>query len=451
MGGIVMLARPMEGGPDPFPDYAEHIFDGAIPYRDFPLEYPPLALFPIVMPRVIGGVDGYAAAFLLLSIGFALAVAFAVIRLADLGWSEAGSGTSQETVLVYTGLATAGILLVAWRFDLYAAMFGIFAVLAVAMRHSGWAGAALGLGTMAKIFPAFLIPVFFAYYAFRRDRVGAVNLVGGFLFAVVASLAEIMIVAGPRQALSWLSYQNRRGVEIEIVHGGLALLGDVLGGPKANIDFGFGSYEVTSALLEPLELPLLIMGVALVIGVVIAGVATFRDDVRLSGTVQPQTLITYIVATLLVVIVTNKVLSPQYLLWLLPFVPLLRLRYSAALLVAMVLTTIEYPLGFLQLRGLDPTMVWILNVRNLLLVGLLIWLILPGLELLRPRRARVRSDQSVAMLEMPPTSPAETPNINNPMARRLRWGAIRIISSAAKVTVAILARVRPGRPSWLAR
>jgi hypothetical protein len=446
LAAIVALARTVEGGPDPFPDYAARIVGGEIPYRDYPLEYPPLALFPLVMPRILGGADGYAAAFFTLAAAFALLTGFALLRLARLGWSRLGGGTPREALLMYTALALAGIVLVVWRFDLYAAMFAAFATLALAMRHSGWAGAALGLGTMAKIFPAFLMPVFFAYYAFRRDRVGLTYLVGGFAFSVAASLAEIILVAGPRQAFSWLSYQNRRGVEIESVHGGLALLGDVLGGPTANIGFGFGSYEVTSPLLQPLELPLLMLGVALVVGVVVGGLASFREDMRVHRTVRPQTLITYVVATLLLIIVTNKVLSPQYMMWILPFVPLLPFRYASLFMVAMVLTTIEYPLGFTGLRRLDPTMVWVLNVRNVLLIALLVWLIEPGLELLRPRRS-----QRVAMLEKPPSKPAETPNISSPIASRRRLGAMTVISNPAKATVAILATVRPGRPTSLAR
>ena len=50
---------------------------------------------------------------------------------------------------------------------------------------------------------------------------------------------------------------------------------------------------------------------------------------------------------------------------------------------------------------------------------------------------------------MPPTSPAATPNTSRPIARRLRCGAMRIISPAAKATVTTLAIVNPGSPADL--
>ena len=34
-------------------DYANHVKDGHVPYRDFALEYPPLALAPILAPFYI--------------------------------------------------------------------------------------------------------------------------------------------------------------------------------------------------------------------------------------------------------------------------------------------------------------------------------------------------------------------------------------------------------------
>ncbi|HUR16583.1 MAG TPA: glycosyltransferase family 87 protein [Candidatus Limnocylindrales bacterium] len=450
MAVVVIGINAPEGGLDPFPEYAERIVTGGIPYRDYPFEYPPLALFPLAMPRLLAGANDYIPAFAVLSFVFAVATTIAVGLVARRGWSGAGNGTTAETGLVFGGLALAALPLILFRFDIFAAMFAALALLAVAFRRPGWVGAALGFGALVKIFPAFLLPVVFLYYVFNRERTAAVHLVAGFVVSTAAVLAEVAIYAGPRQTLAWLTYQDRRGVEIESIHGSLAMLGDVLGGPASTITFGFGSYEVTSALLDPLGVPLLLLGVTLVVGVIAGALASFRHDVRRLGRVQVSTLVTYLTATVLLIIVTNKVLSPQYMVWLFPFAPLLRLRHSLTLLVAQLLTTIEYPLAFADLRALDPKLVWLVNLRNAILIGLLIWLIVPGLALLRPRRGQTQG-QSVAMLEMPPRSPAETPNMSNPMASRLRCGAIRVRSSAAKVTVATLARVRPGRPSSLAR
>ena len=80
---------------------------------------------------------------------------------------------------------------------------------------------------------------------------------------------------------------------------------------------------------------------------------------------------------MLVVILVNKVLSPQYLVWLLPFAALLPSRQSVLLLVIVVLTVLLYPLGFRALVSVQTPAVLALNVRNLLLVVYFAWVAWP--------------------------------------------------------------------------
>jgi hypothetical protein len=83
----------------------------------------------------------------------------------------------------------------------------------------------------------------------------------------------------------------------------------------------------------------------------------------------------------------GKVLSPQYLVWLLPLVPLVRGRRgilaASLLLLAMTLTQIWFPYRYIALANdLDPTASWLVFARDLVLVGLLAVLAWPE----RPRR-----------------------------------------------------------------
>jgi len=82
----------------------------------------------------------------------------------------------------------------------------------------------------------------------------------------------------------------------------------------------------------------------------------------------------------------GKVLSPQFLIWLIPLVPLVRGRRgvaaSALLATALVLTQIWFPFRYWDLAlRFDPTASWLVLVRDLVLVSLFAVLSWPS----RPR------------------------------------------------------------------
>src|SRR3954470_8323192 len=83
--------------------YADAVADGRLPYRDFDVEYPPLAFAAFLPPRLVAtDEDGYADAFTTL-MGLALAAAAAVTTLA-----AAAAGGSAERVLAAGGLVALG-------------------------------------------------------------------------------------------------------------------------------------------------------------------------------------------------------------------------------------------------------------------------------------------------------------------------------------------------------
>jgi hypothetical protein len=79
------------------------------------------------------------------------------------------------------------------------------------------------------------------------------------------------------------------------------------------------------------------------------------------------------------------VLSPQFLIWLVPLVALVHGRARALLVAAMVVTQLWFPFRYWDLvREFDPLASWLVPVRDLLLVALLVVLV-------RRPRGRARS------------------------------------------------------------
>jgi hypothetical protein len=86
----------------------------------------------------------------------------------------------------------------------------------------------------------------------------------------------------------------------------------------------------------------------------------------------------------------GKVLSPQFLIWLIPVVPLVRGRRglwaSLLLLAALVLTQIWFPFRYFRLAlDFEAGLSWLLLARDLVLVSLVLLLLLPH----RRRRSNV--------------------------------------------------------------
>jgi hypothetical protein len=88
-------------------------------------------------------------------------------------------------------------------------------------------------------------------------------------------------------------------------------------------------------------------------------------------------------AALCAFIVLGKVFSPQFLIWLVPFVPLVRgrrgLAASGVLAAALVLTQAWFPFRYWDLAlHFDPAASWLVFARDLTMLGLLGVLLWPG-------------------------------------------------------------------------
>jgi uncharacterized membrane protein len=329
----------------------------------------------VALPRLAAGpVDAaYDRLFILLAIATAAATGAALAWLAGRGWSAL---SPTETLVAFSALTFAAVTMVIWRFDILAALFTTLALVGVASRQPAWAGFALAIGAAAKLYPAFLVPVFIAYYLFAK-RWRAAAMVGfGFGAFMVGIAALLLLTAGGADGFTFLTYQEDRGFELESVMAGLVLAAHSLFGTPIEIFHAFGSYQLGSPLLAALATPnsMAMLALGALLGVRLF--LRFQRDARRFGAVQPGTLIAFSLASVLLLMIANKVLSPQYVIWLLPFGALLPWRKSLLLVAIFALTTIEFPIAFRQLMETWPALVFVLNLRNALLVVLFLWLVL---------------------------------------------------------------------------
>jgi hypothetical protein len=305
-----------------------------------------------------------------------VATAVGLAYLARRGWSVRGTA---DTLIVYALLVAATPILFL-RFDSLPALLTVIAMCAVASRRPVLAGIALSLGGFVKLYPLLLAPLFALPSLLSRKYGYLSSLIAGTAATLGVGLIGLIAVAGPL-GLSFLTYHADRGFEIESVPATAGMLAYTLGAGPASTFQGFGSWQLESALVDSLGWLWIAIPVVMAAAVALAALAQYGRDQRLTGSVSPQTQIGLLMAAVLVFMLGYRVLSPQYMVWLLPFAALLPRSKVLVVGMACILTIYVYPFGAQGLIDLQTFPILVLALRNLMLFGLFAWLVAPGIRL----------------------------------------------------------------------
>jgi hypothetical protein len=355
--------------------YGDAILNGRVPYRDFQLEYPPAAL-PVFLLPALGDhrVElTYRRSFeRLMALCGLLAVAGCALALIALR-AEPGRLVLALGFVALAPLALGSVILT--RFDLWPtalAVLGLAALLSA--RHRVGLGV-LGLATVAKLFPGILVPPALVYVWRRRGRREALSCAAVCAAVVVVCLLPFVALS-PGGVWESLRRQANRPLQIESLGSSVLLIAHQLFGYSVHVVVGHGSQNQAGTLPSELAAGL---AVVQIVAVVALWVAFAR------GPASPERLVRYSAACMAAFIAFGKVLSPQFMVWLIALVPLVRGRRGLLacgfLAVALVLTQLWFPYQYwLLTQRLDGTASWLVFARDLVLVGLTFVLALPGRE-----------------------------------------------------------------------
>jgi hypothetical protein len=360
--------------------YGDRIARGEVPYADFDFEYPPGALPVLALPALVSdGRTGYDAWF-----GVLLAVTGAVgVLLVDRCLARLGR-TDRERGWTLVALAASPLVLGALlldRFDLLPATLTVAAVAALLGGRPRAAGAALGAAIAVKLYPVALVPLALAW-VWRRDGRRAAVMTGALALAVPVAAYLPFLVAAPDGVAHSLAHQASRPLQIESVGAGLLLAAHQLAGLDLEWRSGHGSQNLVGGLPDALAVGSSTLQVAVLVALWLAFARDSGDGERLTR---------FAAAAVCAFLALGKVLSPQFLVWLLFLVPLVggvRGRLAAGLYgTAALLTAAWFPARYWSLvRELEPLASWLVTVRGLVLVALLAVLALPVASLSAARR-----------------------------------------------------------------
>jgi 8-oxo-dGTP pyrophosphatase MutT (NUDIX family) len=358
--------------------YGDWIAEGRIPYRDFRPEYPPAALPAFALPSLAAGAgaphDDYRRWFeaAMVFCG-ALLLLLVALTLRSLGRDPRALAAALLLVALAPLLLGSVVLS---RFDLWPAAIMAGALAALCAGRERLALGALGLGIAAKVYPAVLVPLFLARtWALRGRREAFVA--GGLLLGVLAACFLPFAVLGPGGVWASVVRQITRPLQLESLGASLLLGAHHAFRLDVTVRSSHGSQNLVGTLPD-------VLSVAQSLGQL-----TVLGAVWLAFTREPldrERLVRLSAAAVCALVALGKVASPQFLIWLVPLVPLVRGRRGLAatglLGTALVLTQIWFPYRYWDLVfDLDVVASWTILGRDLVLLGLLAVLLWPDRRL----------------------------------------------------------------------
>jgi uncharacterized membrane protein len=349
----------------------------AVPYRDFKLEYPPAALPVFVAPALVERYD-YRKAFQVLMAGCLVAAALGAFLIA--GWRGA-------VLTAVAPLALGSVVLS--RFDLWPAALTVLALAAVLRRRPTLSALLIGTAFAAKLWPAVLVPLLAIWIA-RSDGGRAA---GRWLAAAAGTAAAWFlpfVILSPGGVAHSFHAQFARPLQLESLGASLLIAWHHLTAERLFVESSYGSQNVIGPGTHAAAIVTSVVG-ALALAAVYVAFARRTSDV--------PDLLRYAAGAVAVTLAFGKVFSPQFLIWLVPLVPLVRglrgIWASSLLFVALVLTQLWFPERYWPLANFfAPTQSWELLARNLAIVALALVLLLEH-DVLGEHRARVEALKGV--------------------------------------------------------
>jgi hypothetical protein len=343
--------------------YGEQMLDGKVPYRDFAVEYPPAALPVFVLPALAAKED-YKSAFELLM----WAAAVAAIVLLGVTLAAVGAGPARLFgATVFAGLAPLALgSVILTRFDLWPAALVAGALAALVSGRERLGLGVLALATAAKLYPAVLLPLALVWIARRRGaREAAIAL--GVLAAVLAAVVLPFAILSPGGVADSLTAQLGRPLQIESLGAALLLAAHQLRAYDPTVVSTHGSQNLAGSLPDALASVQTALQLVALVAVWILFARGHRNE-------NGNRLLAASTAAVVAFVAFGKVLSPQFLIWLLPLVPLVagEVGLTACVLFAgtLVTTQLWFPFRYWHVVALGPAG-WLVLVRDLLLIGLL--------------------------------------------------------------------------------
>lgn len=355
--------------------YSSRIVNGFTPYADFSAEYPPVAMLIFLLPRLVSGA-AYSAYVYWFELEMLLFGWANILLLSLLAWRRWESLSRMVAALgLYTVFTAMMGFIIPARFDLAAAFLILATVAAFIHDRRLIAWALIGVGIMTKVVPLFLAPLLLIVH-YRRRQLDWLFIGPVVAVTAAAIIAIPFLAASPEGLARAFLYHAERPLQIESSWSTPILIMSFFG-YGLRMFSSYGSHNI----FTPLANLLATLSSPVTIGFIGLGYWCFWK--RISGGDEDRSytsdqLIRFTVVTIAIFIAGSKVFSPQFMIWMIPLVPLIYDSDRNYLLTVfgalLVMTQLEFPFYYGELLAINPLVVLLVAARNALLIWMAVTL-----------------------------------------------------------------------------
>ncbi|MDD3284190.1 MAG: hypothetical protein PHZ07_01195 [Patescibacteria group bacterium] len=356
---------------------ADNIMMGFIPYIDFDFEYPLLASYIFLLPRIFSkDITSYFYIFSFFNFVIVFFTSFASMKILKLYKKD----INFKTIIYQIIFIFIFLWLLLLRYDIYPVFFvvlGIYFYL-LSYKKQKYTHHVLSyifviLAGFLKLYPFLLLPVMFISDIRQKNiNIFLKSYFYSFLFFV---LNIIFLFFGRDGVFYFFNFHSNRGLQIESFYSSIILFLS-----KTNIISGIeiindgACWIISGSFLEFISK--ISLYIFLFFYIVILYFIYKKND--WSENLSKNIIFSFSIVTLTYILL-NKVFSPQYLIWLFPFIFLLDTFshrknnfVSKIFLFIIFLTIIIFPFYYANLVSFGYVSIILLLIRNVLLFVILL-------------------------------------------------------------------------------
>lgn len=293
--------------------WAGNIADSHFPINDPMWQYPPLAAVVFLAGYLIAGN----------TVGFVFLATIADLAIFSLLMRRGQEQGNSNPAFIWMIAPLVMGPIILGRFDVFVTLAAVVALLYVGQTRRF--GIAIAIGALLKVWPLLLL--------LAAPKGTALKAIAWFIATFAAG--SLLLSVWWNDSFSFISGQSSRGLQIESV-GALPYQIWNAGPGTVTSAFQFGAIEVVAAGTQFVSLVITLMGVALL------GVLFYW---RFFGKLKQASPADIALLAILISIVTSRVLSPQYMVWVFGLLAVSALRPQANFRKLSILIFISAALG----------------------------------------------------------------------------------------------------------